>query len=215
MCFSEKISWITLLLGSIINIILILLLSRISNPRVIIPIMLIVGWQYALLMQIPDALAWRNSKASYPGKLAFVLNTTQPIILIIVVAIILTKLQKSFIWLIPSLLLCIVYSIYVIKETPHINFDVTPESSCSNLSYRWWSKLPTSLYYIIMITTALAIPSAPFVAISLFLFVSTILVSAKVVSKGCNIGSLWCWSVASAGLVIGISGLLMNKLKIL
>ena len=38
---------------------------------------LILGGQYALLMQIPDALAWRYPEEQYPGKIAFFLNVTQ------------------------------------------------------------------------------------------------------------------------------------------
>ena len=52
MCFSEEVSWLTLIIGTVVNIACIIYLSRIPNRNVIIPILLVLSWQYALLMQI-------------------------------------------------------------------------------------------------------------------------------------------------------------------
>jgi hypothetical protein len=217
MCFSEKISWSTLILGTIFNIFSIFLLSCIqNNKRVIVPIMLIIGWQYSLLMQIPDALAWKDLKSKFPGKLAFCLNITQPIVMIIITAVMLHKLDRNLKLLIPLLFLALFYTVMVIKKSSQVNFDLTPEISCNNLSYRWWNGgMITIFYYVIIIICAFLIPSIPFIFLSLFLFVTTVIVSNIVVRKGCNIGSLWCWSVSLSGFITGIVGLIMNKLKIL
>lgn len=211
MCFSEKVSWLTLIIGTIINIISLIFLSKIPNPRVIIPIMLIIGWQYALLMQIPDALAWRDLKSPYPGKLAFVLNTTQPLIAIMMVAFILHKLGVSLVRLAPAIIVCAVYIVYVLIEAFKTDYIVKPRGSCHNLEYTWWDNIPYALYSLIMILAVLCIPSIPYVVLTLALFCGSIAATRMVVDIGCDPGSLWCWSVAGAGLITALSSFVILK----
>ena len=102
MCINEPVSWVTLLIGTLVNLTALVLLGKqakkgqkLDSTNVVLPIAIISLWQYALLMQIPDALAWRNPSANYPGKLAFVLNTTQPLIAMICVFVVLLIMKKS------------------------------------------------------------------------------------------------------------------------
>ena len=88
MCISEEISITTLVLGSLINFYIIYYLSdKLDNNDSLTCFMFVLTWQYALLMQIPDAIAWNNIKngksTETAGKLAAFLNLTQPIILLI------------------------------------------------------------------------------------------------------------------------------------
>ena len=135
MCISEGVSWTTLAIGSVLNILILIYLSQIPDPKVIIPIILILGWQYALLMQIPDALAWRHPTAQYPGKLAFILNVTQPLVLFILVVIGLTKLGISLVRLIPAIVALTVYSILTIKDTVNrTDYNIQPPQHCKHLA---------------------------------------------------------------------------------
>jgi hypothetical protein len=193
---------------------MIMYLLRIPNPRIIIPIMSIVAWQYALLMQIPDALAWRDPKADYPGKMAFFLNTTQPFMVLFCVGIILYKLNMSLICLLPALLIGIVYLVYIIISTTKVSFDITPKESCTSLNYSWWNTIPILLYVAVIVASALSIPSIPFSSLMLFLMAITVFISSKIVNKSCNYGSMWCWSVASAGLITTIFTLLLQYGKV-
>jgi hypothetical protein len=203
MCISEKISWITLAIGSILNIIILLYLSRIPDPKVIIPIILIIGWQYALLMQIPDALAWRYPSAQYPGKLAFVLNVTQPMVLFILVVIALTKLNISLIRLTPAIITLAIYSILTIKDTVNRKeYNIQPPEQCKYLSYSWWSPSKYILYMLSMVLLILCLaPEWNYVILTLSIFIGSIIASKMIVGTKCNPGSLWCWSIASAGMI--------------
>ncbi len=200
MCLSESISWTTLILGTIKNCFCIIYLSRINNKKTIIPIILILAWQYALLMQIPDALAWRNLDAKYPGKLAYILNTTQPFIFIILLSIALQKMNIPLTRLFPAILIGLIYAVFIIIETYKLNdFSIQPLKSCRNLNYKWWDNLPVVLYSLTLILSMLAIPYLGYIVLNIVIFIGSILITQKNVGNECNPGSLWCWSVSGAG----------------
>lgn len=203
MCFSEEVSWLTLIIGTVVNIACIIYLSRIPNRNVIIPILLVLSWQYALLMQIPDALAWRNPSSETPGKLAFILNVTQPLVWLMAVCIIFYMYNLPIIRLIPGIILFMIYIVDVIRQIPKINFQVKYDN-CRNLQYTWWRKISPMLYILSCCAILLAIPSIPLVIINLVLFLGTLLMSMALVKKGCSPGSLWCWSVAICGFIVTI-----------
>ena len=215
MCFSERVSWLTLVIGTVVNATAIALLQGIDNVEIIIPVMLIVGWQYALLMQIPDALAWRHPKATYPGKLAFGLNTTQPLVLILLVMVILCKLGKSPLRLVPSILVFGVYAVYVGRAVNQTDFHIYPpgyaSGKCLNLNYTWWRKISPVLYVLCMVLATVAIPSAPYVILTLIIYIGTAAITKAFVNTGCNAGSLWCWSVAGAGLATALMACIVTK----
>ncbi len=209
MCISEPVSWVTLAIGSILNILILIYLSRIPDPKIIIPIVLILGWQYALLMQIPDALAWRDPSAQYAGKLAFILNSTQPLVLFVLVVIALTKLGVSLLRLVPAIVALTVYSILTIKDSINRkDYDITPPNNCKHLAYRWWNR-PKYIFYVLSITfTILSLaPAWGYITLSLFVFTASI-IGAKLVAGDCPPGSLWCWSIAGSGVLTFIYYLL-------
>ena len=212
MCLSERVSWTTLIIGTIINFACILYLLRINNKKTIIPIVLILGWQYALLMQIPDALAWRNPNAKYPGKLAYILNTTQPFIFIILVAIGLQKMNVPMTRLLPAILIGVIYGVLIIIETYKLNyFTIEPLKSCRNLNYKWWDNLPIVLYFLTLILSMLAVPYLGYIVLNIVIFIGSILIAQKIVGIECNPGSLWCWSVAGAGLCMFLYYILFDN----
>ena len=179
--------------------------------------MLIIGWQYSLLMQIPDALAWRNPEARYPGNLAFILNATQPLIATVVVAVMLLKLDVSLVRLLPAFVLGVVYAVYVANKAYGMSFDLTPIPECTNLYYPWWdNRTSLLLYFATTLAATAATPSVTYLVLSLVLFCGTVLISKQILVEACNSESLWCWSVAGAGLVTGCFALLngaRQKLK--
>ena len=214
MCLSEKVSWTTLIIGTIINFICIAWLFHFNTKKIIIPIIIILGWQYALLMQIPDALAWRNPNEIYPGKLAYFLNITQPLIFIILIAIGLHTVNISIVRLIPAFLTVLIYGIFIIIDCyKRDNFDVVPNKNCRNLNYRWWSDLPTILYFASMILAILALPDKGYVILNITIFIGSILITKRIVGNQCSPGSLWCWSIAGAGLCNFLYYILFEKNK--
>ena len=190
-----------MVIGTISNILILIYLSRIRDPKIIIPIILVIGWQYALLMQIPDALAWRDPKTEYPGRLAFILNTTQPLILFILVVIALTRMGVSLWRLSPAILALSVYSILTIKEaTKRKKYDISPPQHCRYLAYPWWDGPKYCFYVLSIVLTLLTLaPAWGYIILSLALFIGST-IAAKIVSGNCPSGSLWCWSIAGSGI---------------
>ena len=204
MCFNEPVSWVTLIVGTIVNILSIIYLVHSGKPNIILPIIIVVVWQYGLLMQVADALSWRNPTSTNPGKLAFILNITQPIIYFIGVCIIFYILKIPIIRLVPAIILCIIYIIYIFRAISHIDFKLKFDN-CSNLQYTWWKQIPAITYILLMLSILLSIPSIPLIIVNIILFLGTLLISKLLVNKQCSPGSLWCWSVALSGLVVTLT----------
>ena len=224
MCLDESTSWTTLIAGTIVNTaILIYFLKHLKkDPNVIIPLISLLIWQYALLMQIPDALSWRSlNKGIKPniniGKTAAVLNFTQPIIVLIGVYLIILSLNKPTRALYPAMVACLVYVILVLTyvTSNKRNFDVDPGTKCRSLDYAWWNNTGylNLLYIIVTILCILAIPQVPgpnWRIVMMIIFLGSLFAMMAVNYKyqkqgkgdGCNTGSLWCWSIASAGLIL-------------
>jgi hypothetical protein len=219
MCLTERVSWTTLIIGTFTNIIILSYLTRMMKKDVnaIIPIVIILTWQYALLMQLPDALGWRypDSKSKFPGKLSFFLNTTQPLIFFLLICIALKKLKIPLIRLLPAFLVIIVYVIWWIYYYRSINFDLKPLIKCKNLNYRWWTLKSIVLYIIIFVLIILTIfPSFGHIILFLSIYFGSLLTS-HYYSNNCFPGSLWCWSVASAGLITFLYYMVNNSQKYL
>lgn len=196
MCISEEISYLTLTIGTLVNCFIIY--SLINNKKYeLIPIIFL--WQYALLMQIPDGLAWNKIKkgenTEFAGKLAAFLNLTQPIVTFILILII----TKNYKMLIPSAIVLVMYIINIYQNLSKFNYNVTPGKNCSSLNYSWWDHLNTIFYMIFFPLVFLAISNLNIIVINTLIFFITIGISIAI-NYNCNPGSFWCWSVASAGL---------------
>ena len=68
MCFDEKTSWLTLGIGSIVNIAILVYLwhehRQKEDKNLIYPAISLLIFQFCLLMQIPDGLAWGQLRTS-------------------------------------------------------------------------------------------------------------------------------------------------------
>jgi hypothetical protein len=156
----------------------------------------------------------RNPSSTFPGKLAYLLNTTQPLISIVLLSIAFQKIGIPFYRLFPAIILCCIYSIVTIVETTkQQDFDIKPDNNCVNLNYKWWKPLTTNLYFVTLIFTFLAIPYLGYSILSIALFLGTIFITTLFIHNYCKPGSLSCWSVASAGFCTFLYYLLFDKTK--
>tara|TARA_B100000886_G_scaffold339620_1_gene305660 strand:- start:484 stop:1137 length:654 start_codon:yes stop_codon:yes gene_type:complete len=210
MCISEEVSWTTLIVGTITNIVCISLLYpnlfKKNNSKYIYAIVFIILWQYGLLMQIPDGIAWRqikdNKSTKSSGILAFILNVTQPIIFFIGIIILMIIFKKNLYYLIPALILLIYYIYQIIHELllNNLKFDVSPKNNCKSLNYQWWEKISSTIYLILFPLIIIPLFNLPITILNLSIFFISLIISSFIVYD-CNPGSLWCWSIAIAGLI--------------
>lgn len=206
MCINEETSWTTLVIGTIVNIsILVKLYPSISkNSYNLKTFIIILLWQYALLMQIPDGLAWNrinnNEDTTDVGYLAAFLNLTQPIICFILMALLIHLTTKDYMILIPGCIILILYIINIIFNLHKFKFDVKPSENCNGLNYQWWEHINSIFYLLAIPVLLLSLNNLKLFTINIIIFFGSLLASI-LLTYGCNPGSLWCWSISLAGLV--------------
>ncbi len=206
MCFDERTSWTTLAIGTTLNMICIGILSKIKDTNTIVPIVFILLWQYALLMQIPDALAWRYPDNSIPPKIACFLNTTQPIIALLLVLYIKSIIGTSKLTIYPVIIAVLLYSVSIVIDINKSSLtNMKPVDSCHNLTYDWWSPRSFIFYMIAILLFIWTIPiesaGKGILLINTLIFIASFIVTYMIAGANCSNSSLWCWSIASAGLV--------------
>lgn len=211
MCFDEKTSWITFTLGSAINLFILVYLykeyTESHRQDAYIAFVSILVWQYALLMQIPDGLAWNalRSKSKTPqsiGKLAYMLNILQPVVAMIGLCYMYTLLKISKTVLIPLFACLVVYLVFMLTYLKtESDFNIAPIDSCSSLNYKWWTAEKGIVYLIIFIVILLFVPGLKWKIANIAIFLVSFLVMS-LFYRECNVSSLWCWSIAPAGLIL-------------
>ena len=209
MCFNEKTSWTTLIMSVIITILTISYVSNMSknhkDKNKVIALILL--WQYAALMQIPEALAWRNinNKSSpsmnFCSRLAFALNVTQPIITFLLIYYIMKPTHKSPALYFSFIATCIYILswMYIFFYLQNWNWDIAPKTKCDHLNLGWWqSKLYLIMLYLIAIITSYAMLGTKYMIFSTVILLGTLLLSTLIYK--CGVGSIWCWIAAFMGL---------------
>ena len=202
MCFNEEVSWLTLIVGTALNIFALTKLNGNNTDDATTAKIIILMWQFVILMQLVDALAWRqlknNESTEGVGRLGAILNITQPIIVFICAVAIIYFTKKDFRLLIPGLFILIFYIVNIFQNLNNLNYDITPNGSCKNINYSWWKSLSVYLYLGALFAGVLAFQNSKFTFLNLGIIFITLLVSLVLVPT-CNFGSLWCWSVWAAG----------------
>ena len=202
MCFNEEVSWSTLIIGTALNIFALTKLSGNKTDDATVAKIIILVWQFVILMQLVDALAWRqiknNKSTEGVGRLGAILNIAQPIIVFICAVAIIYFTNKDFRLLIPGLIILIFYIINIFQNLNKLNYDITPNGNCNNINYSWWESLSIYLYIGALFAIVLVFQNSRFTLLNLGIIFITLLVSLILVPT-CNFGSLWCWTVWAAG----------------
>ena len=196
MCFDFKTSITTLFIGTIFNIIGIMIYRNVEYlPYVII-------WQWVLLMQVFDAIAWKtqncNKTNQQVAKFAYVANIMQPII-VFMSFILITNVSMNF-----KLISTIVISLYTIQvfyQSTNVEFKcLIPKKDCRHLNYNWWNNI-NIIGYMIAVFTMFLFLSRPFALsiINLIYIIITLIISSTIYK--CGVASIWCWFAAFAPLI--------------
>ena len=162
----------------------------------------VITWQWVLLMQVFDAIAWKNQNCNKinkeVAKLAYVANITQPII-IFMSSILISKVSINF-----KLISIMVISLYIIQlfyQSPNVEFKcLTPKKKCKHLNYYWWNNINATGYMITLFSMCLFLcrPLALSI-INLIYIIITLIISSTIYT--CGVASMWCWFSAFAPLI--------------
>jgi len=205
MCWNESVSWITFTLGTIINIFAIF---YIKNPIFTCVSMM---WQWVLLMQLFEALAWHNQDCnSTTNKIgtygAFFANITQP--LIVFISLFIATVTQTFksdyqtnytkIFQILASIIIVSYVVYMIATLYDKRYDcLTTTDTCDQLHYSWWDDTSAIPYIIALISIILLLLRPLSFCIYQVLFILGTLLITNLFYNDHN-GSIWCFFAASA-----------------
>lgn len=197
MCWTATTSFVTLGIGTLLNVGSYALLRRWNSPTAL----LVWSWQYALLMQIPEGIVWlqlddsSDEDITAMSRLAMFLNITQPLALLLGIRF--GGLYREFRYAYVALLLYFVVIATQFDEMWDRSSSIAPEAGCPHLSLRYWD---TSRGIVYVVSSLLVVSEArPIVwaVVNACLFGVTLLLA--VVVYPCGVGSVWCWFVFVIG----------------
>jgi hypothetical protein len=208
MCFDKETSIITFIIGTVINIFIICYF----NETVIT--LLAIIWQWILLMQLFEAIAWDSqpepgskncsSKNKFAANGALIANITQPIIIALVLISFTTVPTQNKVIAMILLFAYICWLLYAMGQMNPVNC-ILQGKNCENIDLAWWRDFPGgALPYGIMFAAAILLLLRP-MDLAIVVLIGTFgfyLLSSFF--YGCGSGSVWCWFAASAPLLTGL-----------
>ncbi len=210
MCWDKQTSIITFVLGTAVNI------FNIFYFRTTVITLLSIIWEWILLMQLFEAIAWdsqpgpggSSNNCSKQNKLAangaLIANVTQPILLALaLIAFTPVPLQNKVIAM-TAIFAYICWLVYAMNQTQPFTCLKKGED-CDNLNYSWWAKFPgTAWIYMAIIPAVFLLLLRPMdLAWAAVIFIA---LSSAISYQfyGCGIGSVWCWFAAFAPVLTGL-----------
>lgn len=212
MCYDEKTSWLTLGIGSIVNIGVLLYLGiehrKSQNKDLIYPVVVLLIFQFCLFIQIPEGIAWgqirRNQKIEKgPDWAVSILLSMQPVILGLLVygACVYTgrPIPIRFWVTVLIILLTMCYFVYLALQGRNTNLT-GPTPQCKHLQYRWVASSSKLLPYLVTILLFFSVLPPTWWVTGTVIFLGSL--AWAYYMYPCATGSMWCWSVALSGLVV-------------
>ena len=194
MCWNEPISWTVFFVGTLFNMYLI------WKFRTATAITVAITWQWVLLMQLFDALLWRDQNCGRLNKFAtnsaYIANITQPIVVFLSLIVISTANIKLKIM---STVIILFYIIYMIQSRPNIGKLDCVQEKGGHLNYFWWDKMKFGgIIYAVVLVLIMLLLLRP-VNLSIF-EVSYILITLgiSIAFFKYSTPSIWCWFAAFA-----------------
>lgn len=213
MCFSRNESIGALVVGTVINVIVATLLivqSKYKSDRWV-RLAMVGLWQFALLMQLPEAIQWSKIDQNLPtpgyvNGLAYWLNTLQPIVAYIGIAVasvatgatdIFTALVAGVLPLVFTVLAAVHFRASMSEQA-----DVRPMPACNHLDLHWWRNrlAPLLLMYMAAVMCAIVLIPGHQRYVQTAVFLGTFMLANTIYQ--CGVGSIWCWMVAPASLTL-------------
>lgn len=197
MCWNAQTSFITLIIGTIFNIILWFYTNN-SYIKLIA-----LAWQFALFMQLFEGLSWisKNTKNEKLSKIstvsAFFANILQPVVLCIGI-LYLSKNYKVKLLCLSALL---AYVGYIIYNKDELKFDKPlyfNTDKCRHLDLYWWDEISSGmyLYNLLFIICILCLIPKSIAFTQLFYYCISFVISYSLYY--CSSASVWCWLGAFA-----------------
>jgi len=208
MCWDKRTSVITFVLGTAVNI------FNIFYFRTTVITLLSIIWEWVLLMQVFEAIAWdsqprdSSGECSKQNKLAangaLIANVTQPILIALLLVSFSPAPVQNKVIAMTAIFGYICWLIYAMNQTRPFTCLERGEN-CDNLNLVWWEKFPGSaiIYAAIIPIVGLLLLRPMDLAWATIIFIAVTFGISRTF-YGCGTGSMWCWFAASAPLFTGL-----------
>lgn len=211
MCFSKQESLLALIVGTALNLLTVgvLLTEERYKADWQMRIATVFLWQYALLMQIPEAAQWHHIDKGEPTPkwikpTAYVFNNTQPIVPWIILALTAFYTDRRIPWwtaIAPIAFTAVAAALFKSEVVDTTHRGIVPMKGCPHLSLHWWLdglKCWLPLYFAGVLSVIMVLDNKVQKAVQSTVFVASFLMSYFFYK--CGTGSVWCWLIAPAGL---------------
>ena len=199
MCWSKEVSFLTLALGTVFNV---LLWTSNTNPNVRA---LACMWQFVLCMQLFEGMSWiskenqDNKLSDFSTKCAFVFNVLQPVFAALLCLSITDSPEVKYTLVALSVLYLSVL-LYSVSSTSFSNpLFGNYSDTCNHLQLYWWGQFNGLVFVLYMVL--LASSCYAFTPLRLGLVQFAYIVLTFILSNWlypCTYGSIWCWFAAFA-----------------
>ncbi len=202
MCWSANASIASFIIGTIINISVMLYFKT--------PIIysICILWQWVLMMQLSEYLIWKDldnkSTNGLGTKMALIFNITQP--LVVFLCLLLTSPATISFKIVASIVILVYVSYMLINFNKQNEYkSLNPSSKCKHMNLKWWQDIKDSgIVYCFTLITIILLILRPF---NLAIFFSIFLIITFIVSLifySCGGASMWCWFVVPFPLFLAI-----------
>ena len=200
MCWNEKVSWTTFVLGTLFNIFNILYFKNITMT------LLSIAIEWLLLMQLFEALAWRDQQCGTLNRFAtngaLIANLTQPIMLCMLFITFSSAAQELKLMSLAIAFGYICYVLYTLNKTDKYTC-LRPSESCTHLDLYWWKNTSGIIYTITLLSIMLLLIRPMPLAVVVSGYIGFTLL-ASLLFYSCGAGSMWCWFTSMAPIVFGL-----------
>jgi len=190
MCVNKDTSIIAFILGTLINIAVMLYFQT------EVVFIICIWWQWVIFMQLSEYLIWIDQECGLTNKIgtnmAMVFNITQPIFIYLLLMCVSTVPLNYKITASVTVLLYICFMLQKLNNQTKYTC-VKPLEKCSSLNLEWWySNDGSNIIYILSLIFILLCLLRP-MNVSIFT-VSYIVISLFVsgIFYNCNLASMWC-----------------------
>jgi hypothetical protein len=209
MCWNAHTSFATLGFGTLLNLLSYFILVKRDSPVAVF----VWGWQYALLMQVPEGVAWMqlnnadSDNISAVSRVAMLLNVTQPLVLFLITRASGLKGVIKY-----GHVALFMYLLLIASEADQVwtlSSSIAPEEGCPHLTLGYWN-LSRGLTYVfasLFVISEIRLVYWAFVNVSIFL--TSLILSLSIYT--CGIGSVWCWFISMTGPILVSADMLQTN----
>ena len=199
MCWNAPVSFITFLIGTVLNF---WLVYSIREPVIY---MLAIFWQWILFMQIFEGIFWSTDdpKTAKMATMGANLNSMlQPAFFVLLMLIVSPVSIGNKIVAIFGIIFYFGYMISRLINGDSVSQTLAPQEGCVNLNLNWSRTLKyTGFFYVFLIVLGgvLLLRPVNFMLIIMGYILGIMLISMYIYS--CGMASMWCWFAALAPLI--------------